>query len=345
VFSDCLLQSPDRTFDRVQSCLELDARQARFQLRQAFLQVAQVFFMLQGAALAFGQLCRALAGGGFDFLQCMIQRIGVEQGSLSRPRTGGHSVLRSLSSRRLLNSICARSMRWFNSRALLSAFSHTLRRWAASFSRLAVSCSIWPADLPALAVSWSASRDRPRCKALIASRMLPPGALRSSRSSLSRRSPTVRPQLLDGLRLPAGGGVHVLRGARQETVAFAVAALIGIQAAADAAQLFLDPAPRLAGLAFAGCRQRLLAVALQGGRRWRFLAIGRLAGSPQSGRVLLQARSVAQDMPGQPFADRKAFPPGSRPGSVPHFWWNTSNIPGEFCPHIESVDLHTRYGR
>jgi hypothetical protein len=44
----------DRTFDRAQTLVEFRARQQRFHPRDGILQVADIFVLLGGAALAFG---------------------------------------------------------------------------------------------------------------------------------------------------------------------------------------------------------------------------------------------------------------------------------------------------
>jgi hypothetical protein len=45
----------------------------------------------------------------------------------------------------------------------------------------------------------------------------------------------------------------------------------------------------------------------------------------------------------QPFADGQTLTPGSRSGGLSRFRRNTRNIPGEFCPHFESLVSRTRY--
>ncbi|MEY4707430.1 MAG: hypothetical protein RJB58_1153 [Pseudomonadota bacterium] len=53
----------------------------------------------------------------------------------------------------------------------------------------------------------------------------------------------IQAQQVEGLGLLAGGGVDLLGGAGNDAVAFAVGALAGIDAATQAPQLVLDPAP------------------------------------------------------------------------------------------------------
>ena len=144
--------------------------------------------------------------------------------------------------------------------------------------------------------------------------------------------------LLEGLALFAGGDVHLRRGARQDAVAFRLAALRRIEPPRHAAQLFLDAPPCVArfGLAAVHPRQHFLGVAAAGGRLRQAPAIQRCATFRRCFAFIAQIGKAAQNAPCQPFTDRKALPSRGRARSLPRLGRDAGNIPWEFCAHIDS---------
>ena len=121
----------------------------------------------------------------------------------------------------------------------------------------------------------------------------------------------MRADLIERLRLFARGDVHLHRGLAHHAVAFALAALGGVEAAADAAQLFLDAAIDAGGfrLAARDAVEHLFAVAP------RRAALFRTIAAPFFVMGVLRLAHVGeprQDAPGEPFADRQAFAPRRR---------------------------------
>ena len=160
-------------------------------------------------------------------------------------------------------------------------------------------------------------------------------------------------QLVEGLRLFAGGDVDFRGGLVHRPVVFGLAALGGIQPASDGAQMFFDPARGFRGFRFGAAHpgQHVLAVAAAGGAGRQAPGIKRgavercaLVGAVIGhGRCLFaHVRKTAQNAARQPFPDRQSFAPGSGARSFPRFWRDAGYIPGKLCSHLESIAPHTR---
>ena len=156
----------------------------------------------------------------------------------------------------------------------------------------------------------------------------------------ARSAHDMRAELVEGLGLFAGGDVDFGRGLAHGAVVFGLAALGGIEPAADAAQLFLDAALgvraisvslRLTRASISSVSRRL---AETGGRPRR--ASSRPSGCGCFARTrgrctVAQVGKAAQNPARQPFADRQAFAPGSGARGFPRFGRDAGHVPGKLC--------------
>jgi hypothetical protein len=152
-------------------------------------------------------------------------------------------------------------------------------------------------------------------------------------------------ELIEGLGLLARGDVDLRGGFAHGAVVFGLAALGGVEPACDPLQMILDPPRGRLGLVLAArdARQHVFGVAGGLGGAVGDGAIGirargcRLA--PVLGRAFEPAcglRKSAQDLPRQPFADRKPITPGRGTGGFARLRRYPSHIPGQIRLHIDS---------